>query len=140
MLKAWRKVAFAKSRLPRMDEMPPAALQAAEPYLVVLEIVAGGDLRFVRYGAAVAAAFGRNMVGLSARDLPAADARFFFTIYGRSMRERVPYLTRHAPSREVAVESWMRLVLPFGHGEPGRVTHFLTCNIPINAASDVPEL
>lgn len=139
LLAAWRKIAFAKNRLPRMDELPAAALQAVEPYLVVLENRDGSDLRFIRYGSAVAAAFGRDMVGCSARDLPSADARFFFTIYGRSMRERVPYLTRHRPSHAVAVGRWLRLVLPFDQAGAGRITHFFACNVPIDVASGFPD-
>jgi len=131
VLKTWRQTVFAKSRLPRVAELRSYVLETLAPYLMELEVLEDGDLRYVSYGRAIAAAYGSDMTGRRTREFPTPVAKAFLSVYRLAVKNPSPFATRHKPPPPVRVGHWHRLILPVEPTETGRPSRFIVCNVPI---------
>jgi len=132
LLGAWRSARFKHGRLPSRAELGLGLLESIRNHLIDIDVLPGDDFRFRTYGSAIASAFGRNMTGRRVSELPPSDAQFIVAVYKLAKTERVPCVTRHRPSKGVLVEHWLRLVLPLDDERAGRVTVFLSLNVPVD--------
>lgn len=132
LMTAWQRVRFKAGRLPKRADIDGDLLKQIGGHLIDLAVEADGRLRFRSYGKDIAAAFGRNMTGSYLDELPSADARFIARVYRIVQEERVPCATRHKPTTTVEVATWLRLTLPLDESGDGRVTAFLSCNVPLD--------
>ena len=74
------------------------------------------------------------MTGLSVDDFPTLIHPLFKTVYRLCEGYRVPVFGQHKPPPTVAVDLWLRLVVPLDETESGSiVTSFIVCSIPIGA-------
>lgn len=131
LLKAWRRQRFALGRIPFRHELDQDLLVELAPYLMELELQNDGDFRYVAYGTAIAAAYGRDMTGKRTSEFPTPIAKAFLSVYRLALKTRVPYATRHKPPPPVKVGWWHRLVLPI-RAEGKEIGGFLVCNVPVN--------
>jgi hypothetical protein len=131
LLAAWRRARFKYGRLPSRAELGLKLLESIRDHLIDVDILPEDDFSFRTYGRAIAFAFGRNMVGRRVAELPPSDARLITAVYKLAKVERSPCITRHRPSKGVMVEHWLRLVLPLDDAHTGRVSAFLSLNVPL---------
>jgi hypothetical protein len=131
LLKAWRRRRFALNRIPFRYELDQDLLGELAPNLMELELQANGDFRYIAYGKAIAAAYGRDMTGQLTSAFPTPIAKAFLSVYTLALKTKITYATRHKPPPPVPIDYWHRLILPL-RAESQEIGGFLVCNVPVN--------
>lgn len=129
----WRVARRERNGVPASGDLDPGFLAEIDDYMALL-VKRGDDLHYLRFGRSLAKAYGRDMTGLSVDDFPTRIGQLFRSVYRLSEAYRVPVFSQHKPPPTVAVDLWLRLVVPLDETESGNViTAFLVCSIPIGA-------
>lgn len=129
----WRTARRERKGLPASADLSPGFLAEIDDHMALL-VKRGVDMHYLRYGRALAKAYGRDLTGRSVDDLPTLIGQLFRSVYRYCEAYQVPVLSRHKPPPTVAVDLWLRLVVPLDEtGDGDAVTSFLLCSIPIGA-------
>lgn len=118
--------------LPLASELDPLEVHRALGYLMLLDVLEGGeDFRYRVYGSKIADVVGFDSTGLLVSETkPHPITRLLFqAVYRAVMKVGKPIFTKHEPAMNIAVVTWYRLVLPMVD-EDGEISQILVGNIP----------
>lgn len=102
-------------RLPRSRQMDPLDLRPALGYVMLLDVVEGGqDFRYRLFGSAIGSVSGFDMTGKLLSEHPASAyvTEFSLAVGRAAVRRREPIYTVRRPVGAQDTSLWERLVLP----------------------------
>ena len=106
--------------------------RAFEPWLMVLEPVPGrADFRYLRYGAEIAAIYGRDLTGHCTSEIGGHISEYFIALYAAVLERKQSVLSVHVPPMGVFATVWRRLIFPILDGV-GNVQLIVAVNVPDN--------
>ncbi len=118
--------------LPRHTQIDPLDMQDALGFIMLLDVMDDGrDFRYRLYGSKVADRSRIDMTGklLSEFEIAPLTRGFFIAGYRAVINRRLPLLTEHHHTPDIAITSTTRLVLPLADGG-GAVSRMLVGNMP----------
>lgn len=131
----WRAARRQREGVPASFDLSSTFLAEIDDNMALLA-KRGEDLHYLRFGRNLAKAYGRDMTGLGVDDFPSLIGQLFRSVYRLSEAHRVPVFSQHKPPPEIAVDLWLRLVVPLDETESGSlVTAFIVCSVPIGAVN-----
>lgn len=106
--------------------------QAFEPWLMALEELPGqADFRYLRYGAEIAAIYGRDLTGHYTSDIGGHISEYFIALYAAVLERKQSVLSVHVPPMGVFATVWRRLIFPV-LDDIGNVRLIVAVNVPDN--------
>lgn len=114
VLTHWSSLA-AGPRLPGSQQMDPLDLRPALGYVLLLDVVEGGqDFRYRLFGSAIGSVSGFDMTGKQLSEHPASTyvTEFSLAVGRAAVRRREPVYTLRRPVGAQDTNLWERLVLP----------------------------
>ncbi|MDP6389287.1 MAG: PAS domain-containing protein [Alphaproteobacteria bacterium] len=130
LLDYWRSLRVNGQDIPSAGAIDPLAMKFALGYLLLSDVVRGGDdYRYRVYGSTVAALSGSDLTGRHASDFGDGRSLFYISTYKAILLRRQPLYVRFDAISVAEVESWWRLVLPLA-GADGEIVRFLSVMVP----------
>jgi diguanylate cyclase (GGDEF)-like protein len=99
--------------------------------LMLVEMKAPDDFRYLRYGTNIVLASGFDMTGKRTIDFNSDTGRFFSQCYRRSIGEQQALYTTNVAAHAALVTAWERLLLPLADGQ-GAPRYVLGYNRPLS--------
>jgi len=130
----WSKLA-AGSRLPGYQQVDPADLRPALGYVMLLDVVEGGqDFRYRLFGSMIGRVSGFDMTGKLLSEHPASAyvTEFSMAVGRAAVRRREPIYTLRRPVGAEDTSLWERLVLPLVD-EDDRVARLMVVSTPLDS-------
>ncbi len=132
LLAHWSSLAKAP-RLPEIQQMDPLDLRPALGYVLLLDVVEGGqDFRYRLFGSAIGSVSGFDMTGKLLSEHPASAyvTEFSLAVGRAAVRRREPIYTLRRPVGAQDTSLWERLVLPLVDDD--RVVRLLVVSTPLD--------
>ncbi len=133
VLAHWSSLAGG-SRLPHHRQINPLDLRPALGYVLLLDVVAGGqDFRYRLFGSTVVNVSGFDMTGklLSENPVSTYVTEFSLAVGRATTRRREPVYTLRRPVGAKTTSAWERLVLPLAD-EDGSVARLMVVSTPLD--------
>ena len=121
------------------DDLSLDSFGALADWLMLVDLGADGELRYLYYGGAIADVYGKDMTGQKVRSIGGYISGFFAAVYSATSERRTWVYTEHEPPLTVFVRSWHRLIIPLTNKD-GTISRFLAMNVPENELSTGLEL
>ncbi len=122
------------SRLPHHRQINPLDLRPALGYVLLLDVVAGGeDFRYRLFGSAIGSVSGFDLTGKLLSEHPASPyvTEFSLAVGRAAVRRREPIYTLRRPVGAKETSAWERLVLPLVD-EDDNVARLMVVSTPLD--------
>jgi hypothetical protein len=133
----WTKAAM--DGLPTIRLIDPIALVPALGYLLLVEVVDGGqDFGYRLFGTHVSAVSGFDMTHKKLSEHPSSNyiRDFSLALYRAALLRREPVWSHYGPAMAVSTAAWERVLLPLVDDE-GTICRFLVATVPIGLNGNV---